>query len=193
MEPETPKKKSKAASLFIIGGAVAVLFAASVAFNPYCPLRGVAGGGGAETGGEAVNFALRDLDGELVDFREATAGKAVVLKFGALWCGWCNKQSEDFQTLQDQLDPEKAVIFEVSVRGDEPVEKVREKQQSLGLRHTIVRDPENDAAAKYGVSGIPAVFVISPDGTIAYRGYYTPADKLMREVEKALEGASKEA
>lgn len=186
MEAETPKKKSNPASLVFFGAAAAVLLAVLVA----CPQQG-APGGGAAAGDEAPNFALRDLDGNLVDFREATDGKAVVLKFGALWCGWCNKQSEDFVELQERLDPEKAVIFEVSISSDEPAEKVREKQAELGLRHTVVRDPEDEAAGKYGVSGIPAVFVISPGGDITYRAHYTPADKLLREVEAVLKGEAK--
>ena len=184
---DSEKKRMFPSTGVAIAAVLGLLVLASVAFNPYCPMRGAFAGSKAE-GAEAANFRLKDFDGDLVDFRQATEGKAVVLKFGALWCGWCQQQSEDFAVLQGQLDPEKAMIFEVSVHSDEPMEKVREKHQSLGLRHTVVRDEDNEAATKYSVSGLPAVFVIAPDGTIAYRAHYTPADRLLKEIEKALEG-----
>jgi len=133
----------------------------------------------------APDFTLKTLGGEEVTFSEARKGKVAILKFGALWCGWCQKQAEEFAKLQPKLDPEKTIIFEVSVSNDEPVEKVREHAKKKGLVHTIVRDENDKAASKYGVEFLPTLFVISPDGHVVWKGAYTEAEKLAKIVEQA--------
>lgn len=142
---------------------------------------------------QAIDFTLKDLEGQEVEFAKATKGKAVVLKFGALWCGWCNKQSEDFQTLQTTLDADREMIVEVSIKEDYSVDDVRKHKEELGLKHMILRDSGGGVAGDYKVEGIPAVFVIDPDGMVLYRGHYTPADKLRSLLDEAVTGRAETA
>ena len=135
----------------------------------------------------SVDFKLNDLSGKAVDFAEARKGRVVLLKFGALWCGWCNKQAEEFVKLQQKLDPKKAIIFEVSVKTDLPAEKVLAKAQGQGLKHTIVRDGEGAVSSRFGIESLPSLFIISREGRVVWRGAYTTADKLESLLKKAYE------
>lgn len=138
----------------------------------------------------AIDFTLESIEGQEVNFAEATRDKAVVLKFGALWCGWCNKQSEDFQDLAKTMDAERSMIVEISIQNDFPVEQVKQRKAELGLDHTVLRDAEGKVAEAYKVSGIPAVLVIDPQGDVVYRAHYTPAERLQALLDQALEGAA---
>ena len=124
-------KKNTSLATLALGIGVALLFAVLAVVT-----LGNAGGQSAQPEpSRAVDFTLKSIEGEEINFAELTKGKAVVLKFGALWCGWCNKQTEDFQELRKTMDAERSVIVEVSIQSDYPVEQVKQRKAELGLDH----------------------------------------------------------
>jgi peroxiredoxin len=124
------------------------------------PLPGIE----ARSLGEAAPFELPTTGGEprrLADH----AGQVVLLNFWATWCGPCREELPALQTLHEQLRDEGLVILAVSVdRGDsQPVRRFAERQ---GVQFDVLHDPEQRAAARYGVVGYPTTVVIDRNGRI---------------------------
>jgi thioredoxin-like negative regulator of GroEL len=89
----------------------------------------------------------------------------IVLVFGASWCGWCRKMASETLT-----DP---------------------KVQAIGDRFSWVKidiDKDRDAAARFGVEGIPVTVVLDKQDRLlgAHDGYLTP-EKFVEFVTKSLE------
>lgn len=116
-----------------------------------------------ELGGAAAPpFALEDLAGRgvtLEDFR----GKAVVLDFWATWCTPCVFQIPVLNAFHEQYGDRVAVIgISVDAAGREVVEPFAEDH---AIAYPILLGDEG-LAQRYGASGFPTLFVLTPDGQI---------------------------
>lgn len=128
-----------------------------------------------EVGAIAPDFALKDLDGNEV-MLAALRGKVVVLDFWASWCGPCKRAMPFLQELHAAYEANaatkgKVVILGMNTSESDPAAArrvIREKSLTYGCLL------EADAASlAYGVTGLPALFVIDPNGriTVSHEGF----------------------
>jgi thiol-disulfide isomerase/thioredoxin len=115
---------------------------------------------------EAPGFTFMDPDGQshsLADYR----GKVVVLDFWATWCGPCRKVMPEMQKMHEQYQDRGVVVIGMNggERGGDPVGYM--KKQGYTYKLLLKTEP---AMQTYGVTGIPAFFVISADGKLAWKG-----------------------
>jgi peroxiredoxin len=116
-------------------------------------------------GTEAPDWTLKDAEGrehKLSDYK----GRIVVLDFWATWCPHCRNAMPSMQKLHDTYKERGVAIFGVNCREKGPVDAgafVRE----AGYNYTVLVD-SGEVAVKYRVKGIPAFFVIGPDGKILH-------------------------
>jgi peroxiredoxin len=143
----------------------------------------MAAGKGPQVGDKVVDFNLKGLDGKVVKTAEFREDKVFVLKFGATWCGWCNRQIPELNKVQKEY-ADKVAVLDVAVR--EKADKVQAHNKKKGTKYNTVLDPKGIVAAKYGVRGIPVVIVADQDGKILYKGYYTKFAVLKKVIDKAL-------
>lgn len=113
------------------------------------------------TSGPAPEFALPDLDGGQVSL-DALAGQPVVLHFWGSWCEPCDFQLELLAAAHKKF-PE--VTFLGVLFRDDPGE-ARRFAQDHDADWPILVDPGEQAAADYGVEGVPLTFFIDRDGQI---------------------------
>lgn len=119
-------------------------------------------------GSPAPEFRLEDLydasdSVSLVEHR----GRVVVLNYWASWCVPCITEHPELVRLRADYDPDDVTLLGVLYQ-DAP-ERGREFMRRHGGEWPSVVDYGSRTAIRYGVYGVPETFLISPDGTIAYK------------------------
>ena len=131
----------------------------------------------------APNFTLAQLDGPPVHLADLR-GKIVVMEFWATWCGPCQYTMPSLETIGRRYKNRGVVVLLVNLGED--ADKVR---KHVGKRFTmpILLDQNMNIARRYGVVGIPCLFVIDAQGNLVYRrsGY---RGQLEKQLGNALDG-----
>jgi thiol-disulfide isomerase/thioredoxin len=129
------------------------------------------------------DFELPDLQGKKVKFSQVVQGKPFVLKFGATWCGWCQRQTPILKKIAEKYG-DKAPVIEVDIR--ETKSKVRKNAERHRINYPVLLDLDGSVARAYRIRGIPVVIVGDRQGRVVYRGYYTESKVLEKQIEKAM-------
>jgi DsbE subfamily thiol:disulfide oxidoreductase len=117
-------------------------------------------------GGPAPEIVLKDLRGQevrLSDFR----GKVVLLNFWATWCKPCKEEMPAMQASYDKLRDKGLAV--VAVNELEDTDKVAQHIRNHGHTFEVIMDKNNKVANRYGVVGLPASFIIDPQGIVRER------------------------
>jgi cytochrome c biogenesis protein CcmG/thiol:disulfide interchange protein DsbE len=129
----------------------------------------------------AENFRLYTTSGKLVSLDEYR-GKIVVLDFFATWCSPCQRAVPDLERIHELYHDNGVVVLGVNVHdNNDPLEFANRH----AIPYPILLHGEQVADA-YGVSGIPAFVVISPEGDIVFReSGWSP--RVMRDLTEAVD------
>jgi peroxiredoxin/outer membrane lipoprotein-sorting protein len=116
----------------------------------------------AFVGRPAADFALKDLDGNLVRLSELR-GKIVLLDFWATWCPPCRRELPVIEKLAEDLKEKNVVILGVNDEGASTVKAYFKKTE-----HTLatLEDTSRKVHRTYHADAIPTVFIIGPDGVV---------------------------
>ena len=183
-------KEAKASSFYGEGGTIAVS-KTPIKRRRVVPVpqvqQGSAGQAEPQVGQEAPGFEIKTTDDQtikLADYR----GKYVLLDFWATWCGPCVAetpnlkavfekygQRENFAMIGLSLDPEK----------EKPIAYAKEKGTKW-IDGFLGDWGKDEVTKKYGVRGIPSIWLIGPDGKVVAKGLR--GDGIMETVKKAIEG-----
>ncbi len=116
----------------------------------------------------APDFALKTPEGKEVTLA-SLKGKVVLLDFWATWCGPCKAAMPSIQKLHEKYKDKQVAIIGVNTweRGAADLaQKYMEKNQ---LTYGLLLKGDSLAQA-YGISGIPTLVLIGPDGKIIHTG-----------------------
>ena len=117
-------------------------------------------------GAAAPNFTQNDVNGKPVSLSDFK-GKYVLVEFWASWCSPCRAESPNLLKQYAAFKDKGFEILGVSVDGDKG--KWMEAIKKDGLTWPQISDLkgwDNEARKVYGISGVPANFLVSPDGKI---------------------------
>ncbi len=118
-----------------------------------------------KVGDEAPDWTLKDGEGrerKLSDYR----GQLVLLDFWSTTCPHCRNAMPMMQNLHDRYGGRGVAVLGVNCRENGRVDAgayVREK----GFSYPVLVDP-GEVVVKYRVKGIPAFFIVGPDGRIVH-------------------------
>lgn len=118
-------------------------------------------------GDQAPDFTAKDLDGrplKLSDYR----GKYVLLDFWATWCGPCVGETPNIKATYDAFGKDhRFVMISLSLDSDPAAPRKFSRDHDLAWTQGFLGDWSNDKITPtYGVYGIPAIFLIGPDGRV---------------------------
>jgi thiol-disulfide isomerase/thioredoxin len=94
---------------------------------------------------------------------QALRGRVVVLEFWATWCSACRALQPTLNAWHDRYPAQQAQIVSVTI--DSAVQAARDAAQ-LGLRYSVLSDPEGQTARLYQAFALPTLFVIDRAGVV---------------------------
>lgn len=120
-------------------------------------------------GALAPDFKLKDLNGKEYT-RDSFKGKYLYMDFSASWCGWCKKEIPFIREAYNKLK-DKDIVF-VTINMDENRELWEGDVKAENIEWLCLSDlcgMKSELAKSYNIHGIPAVFVLDPQGKILVR------------------------
>ncbi len=148
-----------------------------------CPLMAASKGAqGSQEGAMAKEFTLNDISGKSYSLKDLR-GKVVLLSFGASWCPYCINEVPELNKIEAE-NGGNANFKLLAVNLDNDVEKAKKFAEKKQIKYTMLYDNGAAVAQQYGVSGIPANFVVGPDGAAV--GYGPDIDAAYAAVKKTL-------
>ncbi len=145
-----------------------------------------------------INFMWSD-SGELKTLSDLK-GKVVVLDFWATWCGPCISSFPQVRELSNHYaDSDVVVLGVTSLQGrvhnleaapivtkDDPAKEIELTAQfkaAKDMTWSVAISEQNVFNPDYGITGIPAVVIIDPAGTVRFNGLH-PASPLAEKTAK---------
>ena len=137
------------------------------------------------------DFSLKNLKGETVSLADLS-GKVVVIDFWATWCGPCKASFPAMQRVVDKYAENENVeilFIDTWERGDDKEANAAKFVDSHEYSFEVLMDNDNEVVGKYGVSGIPAKFVLDKNGHVRFvsGGYNGNDDHLVEELSLMIE------
>jgi len=121
----------------------------------------------------APDFQVKDLDGKDLSLA-AYKGKVILLNFWATWCGPCRAEIPGLIDLQNKYKDQLQII---GMDIDDEESDVRDVMKNESVNYPVAITPGPIRMAYGGISALPTVFVINPEGRVVQKhvGLFNPA------------------
>lgn len=118
-------------------------------------------------GGPAPDWELKTAQGKTVSLK-SLRGKVVVMDFWASWCGPCKIAMPGIEKLHQRFKDKPVEVIGINCRQRHaPITDAYKVIEDLGLTYTQLFGGDQ-VAESYIVGGIPCLYLIGPDGNIAW-------------------------
>jgi peroxiredoxin len=138
-----------------------------------------------DIGDHFIDFEMQSPEGEIKKLSEFK-GKVTLLEFWASWCGPCQWEMPNIKKVYEEFHNDGFEIFAVSLDIDKDSWTKAIEKGNLSWHHVSeLKSIGNTADLIYGISGIPANFLINEDGIIIARNLRGDnLEKKLKEIMK---------
>ena len=125
---------------------------------------------GPGIGDLAPDFSIETVDGTTLRLGDQR-GKFVLLDFWAVWCAPCRAETPYLKDVFETFGAnDRFAMIGLSLDDDPEKPQAYAEEHEIGWTQGFLGDWSDDEVTKsYGVSGIPSIWLIGPDGTILAR------------------------
>ena len=117
-------------------------------------------------GNHAAEFTLANIDGEPFSLSDAR-GRWLFLHFWASWCAPCRKEMPAIERLQAEFKDDGPLIVLINTAEDE--ETVFEFLAAVASDLDSLLDLDGEVTEQWQPRGLPATWLIDPDGRLRYQ------------------------
>lgn len=130
---------------------------------------------------DALDFTLPDTQGGSVTLSSHKGQRAVLLVFWATWCPSCREEIPYLNALRREISQEKLAIYGIDV--DESLEVAKSFKENVRMEYDVLVDHNAEVALRYGLVGVPTLFLISKEGEIVAKthGLSRALEDMIRE------------
>lgn len=117
-------------------------------------------------GMKAIDFSMKDTYDNIVNLSYFN-GKYVLLDFWASWCGPCREEHPNLISIYENYKNKDFTILSVSIDTDkEKWIKAIDKDKLTWTQVSDLSGSKGEVYLKYGITSIPANFLIDPNGLV---------------------------
>jgi alkyl hydroperoxide reductase subunit AhpC len=157
-----------------------------------------------DVGEVAPTFALRAVNPEVIGENLVAVDryfgadakqpkKAVLISFFATWCEPCKKEMPFLAALYDTYKDKGVMVLSISIdREAEQIDFIKTLATNANAKYPVLSDRFNIVAKRYMVAKLPLVYVMSPDGKVAFSrvGYTEDTPRALADEIRKLIGES---
>ena len=117
-------------------------------------------------GMKSIDFSMKDTNDQIITL-SSFKGKYVLLDFWASWCGPCREEHPNLIAVYDNYKNKNFTILSVSIDTDkERWIKAIAKDKLIWTQVSDLKGGKSEVYLKYGITSIPANFLIDPNGIV---------------------------
>jgi len=114
---------------------------------------------------QAPTFITKDINGKIISLDDHKK-KFVLLTFWASWCGPCVEEMPTIKAMRENYSSDKFEIISVTLDDDFMKFSEANKKYNMNWKHIF---GDKDLVKKYGVIGVPEIYLIDKTGKIIYK------------------------
>ena len=138
-----------------------------------------------EVGQPFADFEGKDAAGNTVKLSDYVGkGNYVLVDMWASWCGPCKREIPNLAEVHNLYKDKGLTVLGVFVWDD--IKNLEPTLKAENVTWAQIIDTEKVSTDLYGVSGIPSIMLIGPDGTILERGSAMRGENIKKNIEKYL-------
>jgi len=120
-------------------------------------------------GAAAPDYSARSLEtGEQVSL-ESLRGRVVLLNVWAMWCGPCRHEMAALDGLRSRHAASGLEVIGVNIDGRGERGLVRTFSRVARVSYAVWLDPDDRVSSRFGVTQLPATFLIDREGRLRWR------------------------